>query len=167
MERLTGLLLLTLAFTMSACQTERTPQELFDAYYQGPYPNEVQQIREGVASQTIQEEIFKLYEQGRFEQIIPIIDELQTGQQSPNYMGYFYKAQTYLALNYYQAAISEFSKIPKNNVWYEKTEWYLALCYLAQSQAAEARIILERIVAKPADYFRLKEAQQLLRELSE
>jgi tetratricopeptide (TPR) repeat protein len=153
----------------SSCQNEAvTPlsgKELFKKYYEGPYPNEVVELKEGVASQNIQEEVFKLYEQGRFENTMILFDELQKEAKGMNFMAYFYKAQSNIALLYYQNALGEFSKIPKDDPYYDRAQWYIGLSYLAQEMVPEAKIVLGRIAKNDKDVYKKKEAKEILSQL--
>lgn len=78
----------------------------------------------------------------------------------------FYIGQSLLGLDKYAQAVSRFQPLVESKEFplREQSEWYLALAYLGNKQAKDAKAVLEKIVTNEGHPF-LKEAERVLRKL--
>jgi len=130
-----------------------------------PYPNEVTQVKPGVASTTVREEAFKLYEQERYDPALALFGEML--MDTTDYELVFYRGQSLLALEQYQTAVDLLEKIPETSEYYHRARWYMALMEAARDKRAAARRILNALLEDQEFSFRREEAQDLLRALSQ
>ena len=158
--------LFSLGILFTACQEEKpSVEDLYQQYYEGAYENVVQKVEEGVAAQTIEQEIYKLYEQERYEHTINLFDELHTRAKKIDINAHFYKANSFMALSYFDNALGEFSKVPNDHSFYPQSQWFIGLLYMRKGDLEKARIILQRIADQSGEVYKKKEATELLQKL--
>jgi cytochrome c-type biogenesis protein CcmH/NrfG len=138
-----------------------SPQDLFTQHFE-PYPNEFVSAKRGddIAADPIVQ-AFQAYDNQNYNAAIEgftrILDE------EKNVMVLFYLGSAQLAQNQSQSAIATFERfleISEDSV--TEAKWYLALSYLKEARAEEARVLLEEI--KEDDEYG-KQATRILRRL--
>ncbi|MFK7771149.1 MAG: tol-pal system YbgF family protein [Saprospiraceae bacterium] len=130
--------------------------ELFAQNFQ-PYPNIIAPIvKSQTPSATEYELAFQKYEQGKYQDAIPLLEKIETEE------GKFYLAISHLGNEQEGRAISILDELAKesSNRFFEASQWYLALAYLKSNQPGKADEVLDLIVKKPSHNF-YKQAKSL------
>lgn len=136
--------------------------ELYSMYYK-PYEPDII-IRSDNDNFSDLENAVLLYDQGdyntAFDKFISIIT-----QENNNYLAQFYMGLTCMELNKFDAAIEQFTSISENweSPFRYHLEWYLALCYLKNSNQEGAKELLIQI--KSANRYYKTEAEEILDKL--
>lgn len=128
-----------------------------------PYRNIVAPIvRNGNNVSDIKTEAFKAYETKKYGLAIVYFNKLL--KDNPDETIAFYKANSLLALNKTEAAISIFEQNLKTpDSLNDKNNWYLALAYLKQKNVKKAKEILKKLKASS---FKKESVEQLLKALN-
>ncbi len=123
--------------------------ELFAQHFK-PYPNIITPIvKSQTPSVTEYELAFQKYEQGKYQDAIPLLEKIETEE------GKFYLAISHLGNEQEERAISILDELTKESSdrFHEASQWYLALAYLKSDQPKEANNILELIIKNPKHNF--------------
>lgn len=136
--------------------------ELFKEYF-SPTSNDLVKTNTGEATQRLNEQAFRLYDQQRYDQALILFDELLKGQKDPNLL--FYKGNTLLILGQYQSALQIFQTMPEGHGRYLSSQWYAGLASLKLGQLTQAKIHLN-LVANNEQATNRSKARQLLRSLN-
>ena len=136
----------------------RRDEKLFAAYFK-PYQG-VSVQADAPLAQAMQE-----YQQRDYAQALPILERL-LGEGSAEDTTLFFKGNASLALEQTPDAISCFRQIIANSghPFYREAQWYLALAYLQDGAADEAKTQLQSLV-KDASHPHHQEAMELLKKL--
>jgi tetratricopeptide (TPR) repeat protein len=136
----------------------RRDDKLFAAYFK-PYQGVSVQAGAPLA-QAMQE-----YQQRDYAQALPILERL-LGEGSAEDTTLFFKGNASLALEQTPGAISSFRQIIANpkHPFYREAQWYLALAYLQDGSADEAKTQLQSF-SSDASHPHHEEATELLKKL--
>jgi tetratricopeptide (TPR) repeat protein len=137
-------------------------ETIFEMYYTGESAHNV--TRSGTNSN---DEAMIKYHEGDFNGALLLFNEILDKDANNIYIRY-YAGLASIETKQNERAINEFSFIVKNrnNLFVENAEWYLALSYLRNSQAKEAKNILEKISVTTTNPHQ-KDAKQILKRIKD
>ncbi|MFK7922839.1 MAG: hypothetical protein AB8H47_12820 [Bacteroidia bacterium] len=156
-------LLIGLGFILWPSTTVSYPQ-MAEAYFE-PYPDRLQ-IRGG-DSTTLVQEALQAYNQQDYQTVVNTLEKLSP-EDSQYLLGQLYRANAYLAMKEPAPAIDILDDVYalEQSAISEITAWYLALAYLQNDQAAEAKAVLTGIAKDEASVYR-ERAQEILGDWGE
>lgn len=125
-----------------------THQDLYADHFEA-YPNVYNPIVRSHQSNTlsIDSQIMSFYEQQEFHKSIELYNEHYTFGEKENELN-FYMAISYMKVDNIEKAKSILVTIPESSKYYEKSKWYLALCYLNENNLNEFTRIANTLVYK-------------------
>jgi len=123
-------------------------QELYANHFE-VYPNVYNPIVRSNQSNTlsIDSQIMSFYEQREYHKSINLYNTHYSFTEEKNEIN-FYMAISYMKIENLEKAKSIFLTIPEDSKFYEKSKWYLALCYLNENNLAEFTRIANTLVYK-------------------
>ena len=134
-----GVLIATYFFSVQQSSHETLFAENFE-----PYRNVIQPIVRGIVSDDLKTQAFTSYEKKEYKKAIQLFSEIQKTEMDSYYT--FYKANSFLALDNTNKAISSFIEyIDSEGEFKDKATWYLALAYLKDKQDEKAITIFQKI----------------------
>ena len=147
-----------------ACQSNKNQDTsaLLEEYFQ-PFPNIIQPLDPDLASQSVKEQAFKLYNIGKYDQARILFDELQLSLNDPEVD--FYHGICLMKLNQPDEALKLFRGISKNVQFYDHARWYSALAYLQNGEIDKAKDLLKSISEKAGMVYNQEQAKKLLNRL--
>ncbi|NUM82174.1 hypothetical protein HUU42_15375 [bacterium] len=155
--------ILLIGFSIAMYISQRNPYGVLVAENLEPYPNTNPLVR-GEKQINYLEKALMHYELAEYSPAIK--DFLQELAQNPdNITARFYLGVSYLMTDDSKLAIPELSAVTgvENSQFYEASLWYLALAYLDQAYAEQARALLNELVTLKGSYG--DEAQKLIDDL--
>ena len=142
-------------------QSPSSPQDLFSQYYE-PYPNNYVSPQRGAdesANALVQP--FQAYDADNFKAAISGFESILNQQEEPLVLFYMGSAQLHEGRG--AAAIATFTRfLEVSNELKEDARWYLALGYLSENRADEARTLLEGLANTDE---RGEQARKILKKL--
>ncbi len=126
-----------------------------------PYRNVFYPIDRSGAAVNAKERAFKAYEQKNYTEALSGFNTILA--DSLDYGVLFFKANTLLAMEKVDEAITLFDKIPQHERFYEQSQWYLGLAYLEKGDFTSAKQYL-KTVAENGGY-KSQQSQELLKTL--
>lgn len=159
----TGAALLFFAFRlwMNPQPPPADPSALFDRYFR-PAEYQQTQLPPGMVAQTLRQQAFRLYREGRYDQALILFNELLRPGDDPELL--FFRANTQLSLGEPAPAVADLNKIPQTHDLFPFAQWYLALALLKNNDAAGARAILRKI-SRRKDHPESEHAAELVKAL--
>lgn len=137
------------------------PETLYASYYES-YPNVVYDVTRGTSNADSDvKSAFMAYDQEQYKQALSYFEKSQV--INPTATTYFYTAQCHMELGAYQQAVENLIKVQSNDTFFEKSKWYLSLCYLKLGQKEKAITTLKDLVSRFE--FKNVEATALLSKL--
>jgi len=103
---------------------------------------------EGVAASTMEQQAFRLLQQGNYQQAAILFAELAARQRDPGYQ--VYRGMAQIASGQYAQAIESLSNTPAGNKAIPAARWYQGMAALAMDQPVQARSYLEQCIASNA-----------------
>lgn len=146
------------AFLMTRLLPSEDYQALYLTYYE-PYPNIVSPLDR--SSSTSNNDVYRFYERGQYQQTIDHFQ--QTNVLKLTDTAYFYLGQAYMGLDRPELALEEFEEIPVSSVFFEPSQWYVALAYLQKNKRTQLEQQLRAIIDQGGSY--KSRAQELLDKL--
>lgn len=127
--------------------SNHTNKELYSQYFE-VYPNVHNPTLRSHQSNTtsIDSQIMNLYEREEYGKSITLYNSYYTGEEQNSIQ--FYMGISYMKINNLEKAKSIFMAIPKNSKYYEKSKWYLSLCYLNENNIIEFTKIANTLIYK-------------------
>lgn len=147
------------------CQPEsRSTESLFREYFTVSVPPNVVP-RAGVAAANVEQQAFRLLEEGNYEQAALLFSELSVRQRSSGYM--LYRGMALLAEQRSQAARASLQQVRPEAPEHPTALWYTALAWLQEGKADSAATVLRQLIqdSGPASSLLDTQAQQLLDQL--
>lgn len=128
--------------------TSTSEQEIFEKYYD-VYPNVVNPVSRS-ATDVVRNDM-RLYEAANYEEAINTFNQ-QLKSKPGNDTLIFYLAQSYLALDDVDKAITNLNRVDSTSVFYEPAQWYKALALLKQKKPEKAGQQLDEILKSQSSY---------------
>lgn len=126
------------------------------------YPNTEFNITRGENNPSLEYNAFMAYESGDYKQAIPLFSELRETNSS-EYLD-FYLAQSYLANDNYEEALSLFEEIIQNqDAFAGESHWFAALAALRLNKKTTVQKYLSYLVANSG--YRSGQAEELIKKL--
>ncbi len=138
-------------------------QELFAQYYE-PYETVVNHRSGDDYEEILFAKAFNLYENKLYNEALVYFNQILETQPDNTFI-LFYTAISEIETEQTEAAIEKFKQIidNKNDVLYQQSKWYLALCYLKADKANEAILIFNEIIDN--NFYCKTEAEKILRQI--
>ncbi len=133
-------------------------QELYLTYYE-PYPNIVNPLDRSAT--VANDDVYRFYERGQYQQTVDYFQQWDASKFTDT--TYFYLGQAYMALGKPGLALDEFKEVEVSSIFFEPSQWYIALVYLQQNKKNQLEQQLRKIIGKSGSY--KKRAQELLDNL--
>ncbi|MEM7185084.1 MAG: hypothetical protein AAF466_00390 [Bacteroidota bacterium] len=109
--------------------------------------------------------IEQLFIQKKYTEVLSTIDQIQIDADTPVAALWLYEGVAQLELEQYENALKTFQKLSNSDlIDHHKGYWYTAMVYLKKGDKESLISTLEHI-SQRQDYFRNKEAKELLKEL--
>ncbi|NNE76307.1 MAG: hypothetical protein HKN31_04460 [Pricia sp.] len=141
--------------------TTTSPQELYAQNFE-PYRNVVHPITRGEADQDEKTKAFMAYQNGKYEEALPMFTELYNDTEESYFL--FYKANALIQLNRAREAIPILqAHLQRKGELSDKTTWYLAMAYLQLGDKENAKIMLDDVIEN--GNYKVESAQQILKDL--
>lgn len=140
-------------FLLALPKKATKPEDLFHQYFE-PYPNAIsgREVVGGI------DNALNSYVAGDYENAITTFDQLATTDTVS-----FYKSISHLALGEAKPALAGFQQIGSGSLFYESTQWYMALGFLLTGEPDSTRVYLNRISNKGVNF---EAAQNILEVIS-
>ena len=140
----------TLGFFLWYSSGVQKSKRLYNEYFE-VYSNVMVPITRSNQDLTQTEEAFLSYESGDYESAIEGFTKLlETEERS---FLYFYRAMGLMSIKQYQGAIKDLETvISLKDEFAVQSNWYKALCYLAEGDTASASIVLNSISSGKSSY---------------
>ncbi|MGK7397261.1 MAG: tetratricopeptide repeat protein [Candidatus Cyclobacteriaceae bacterium M3_2C_046] len=139
-------------------------QEIFATYYR-PYLNLVSPLeRSGESAEEFNQDPFKLYESGDFEQAIDLFEKLKNeGTVGNEHL--FYLGLSYLETDQVDEAVENLLLVAQRNEGFlaNPSQWYLALAYVKAEQLQAAQEAFEELAGYSNEY--QDQAKEILERL--
>ncbi len=152
-------------------QARYTSEELFEAYYRSPEPQNILPAsyyasRQGGSKEdstqvTVWQEARQLFEQQKWAEALGKMEEVRVSEVAFPSEYYYELGILYLENEQYEKAIEALQQV-ENGQTYGKS-WYLALCYLALGDFDNTRTQLNKLTDQPNAW--QKNARALMKQL--
>ncbi len=144
---------------------EPNGEQLFDSYYE-KYPSSLN-VRSGAeasSKESLTHKAFDCYEQQQLSKAKKYFTELLRDDKS-NHRAMFYLAITNIELGDFIHAEKYLQRLVNhsNHIFWEQSNWYLALLYLKQQKYDKAKLSLRTIVDERLSY--TSKAEELLKQI--
>ena len=154
------IILLKKAITIAAClcgimflgkltfNPDYSHQELYAQHFEA-YPNVYNPIVRSNQSNilSIDSQIMNLYEKKEYKKSVELFDQHYNYSEKENELN-FYMAISYMKINDIAKAKAILLAIPEESKYYEKSKWYLSLCYLNENDIVEFTKIANTLTYK-------------------
>lgn len=122
-------------------QTVGDKTNLFEDYYVA-YP--IEDIMRGNSANSF-EPALELYSKHEYEKAVGLL-EMASKKNPDNFAIDLYLGNCFLNIDEERKAIEFFEKIPKENIYFEHAQWYLALTYIKMNQMEKANATLKVVI---------------------
>lgn len=127
---------------------EYTNKDLYSQHFEA-YPNvynpTVRSNQSNLAD--IDSQIMNFYEKSEYQKSVDLYNSHYNFTEQENELN-FYMAISYMKLNEISKAKEILISIPKESKYFEKSKWYLSLCYLNENNLAEFAQIANTLIYK-------------------
>lgn len=140
---------------------QELPEAFFAANFR-PYPNVLVPIERDATAPDMTSRAFAYYEQGAYEQAIPLLEQLVQESANPDYA--FYLAISKLEVGIHADVVPSLTTIASVDThrFAAHAEWYLALTYFRLRQQAAGDSLIKAIAEEPDHPFQ-KQAKELMK----
>lgn len=135
-------------------------KQLYASFFE-PYPNTVAPLVRNSSQANLKTDAFSAYEQGDYKKASHLFHEL-FGQTEEEY-ALFYNAMSLMMVDQTEAAAVILADTSWTVDYKEKSNWYLALCYLKQEKTQETKVLLRSIIETRA--YNFNKAQELVKKI--
>ena len=106
-----------------------------------------------------------LFEEQKYKEAIKLFTSYHKKEKSIDPLSYIYNGISYMELNKFDKALSQFQLLGSSNTLQaKKANWYKALVFLKQKNKKELITVLQTIVSDSNTY-KYQEAKELLAEI--
>lgn len=142
-------------------QLKPTTQELFAENFE-PYRNIIHPIVRGEQSD-LKTLAFVAYENENFKEASKLLEKLYSEEKNSAYL--FYQGISLMKENKTDEAITIFKKqLESQDKFTNKTNWYLALCYLKKEDITTSQSFLEKVITSD-EVSKKEKAKKLLQQI--